>query len=202
MRRMKFIFVSYLIALFATSSQAHVAFSDSLSIKKTQEDTSKVVVTLTKQENKALGVDANIVIQASSQAVWEVLTDYDNLETFIPKLEESTLLEESGNKKIIQQTGRSSFLFIKKSARAVLKIDEEYLQRIKFSQIEGDFKIYRGEWTLRNEGSSTVLSYRAEIRPDFFAPGFITRRVQKRDLPLILKAIKNRAESTSALATK
>jgi hypothetical protein len=41
----------------------------------------------------------------------------------------------------------------------------------------------------------TILTYSAEIRPDFFAPSFLVAFVQRQDLPEILKAHKKRAES-------
>jgi len=48
----------------------------------------------------------------------------------------------------------------------------------------------------------TFLTYKAEVKPDFFAPGFAVRNVQKKECPLMLSAMKKRAESSLTLAKK
>jgi len=73
------------------------------------------------------------------------------------------------------------------------------LKRITFEQIDGDFLVYRGSWTLfpLSGRKGTILSYEAEIKPAFFAPPVLVSFVQRQDLPGILNAHKQRAESTS-----
>jgi L-amino acid N-acyltransferase YncA len=43
-----------------------------------------------------------------------------------------------------------------------------------------------------------MLTFRAKIKPDFFAPAMFVREVQQNDLPKVLAAMKKRAESTDA----
>lgn len=63
--------------------------------------------------------------------------------------------------------------------------------------IKGDFQVYRGQWNFEpsenNEG--TFVSWQARLKPDFFAPPFLVSFVQHQDLPTILRAIKELAES-------
>ncbi len=155
-----------------------------------------VIIALADLEDKIVGVTGTIFIGCQPQDVWSVLTDYDNLHRFIPKMLRSEVLEEKGNEKIIKQIGRTGISIFQKTARIKMKVHEEYLQRINFEKVSGDFKVFRGEWLLEYdpETTGTLLTYQAEIKPKFFAPQAFIRHVQKNDLPLILQAIKKRAK--------
>ena len=172
---------------------------DTLSVEKEKQIKGEIIVTLSNLENMVIGVTGEIYIGSQSEKVWTVLTDYDNLKNFIPHIIESGLLKDKGDEKIIVQTGRTGIFLFKKTSHIKLKVKEEYFKYIYFEQISSDFKIYKGEWILEycQEAQGTFLTFKAEVKPDFFAPLFIIRHVQKRDLPIILEAIKRRVESSN-----
>lgn len=173
--------------------------SDTLSVEKEKQIKGEIIVTLSNLENKVIGVTGKIYIGSQPKKVWTVLTDYDNLKNFIPYIIESRLLKDKGDEKIIVQTGRTGIFLFKKTSHIKLKVKEEYFKHIYFEQISGDFKVYRGEWILEyyQEAQGTFLTFKAEVKPDFFVPLFITRHIQKRDLPIILEAIKRRVKSSN-----
>ena len=173
--------------------------SDTLSVEKEKQIKGAIIVTLSNLENMVIGVTGEIYIGSQPEKVWTVLTDYDNLKNFIPNIIESGLLKDKGDEKIIVQTGRTEIFLFKKTSHIKLKVKEEYFKHIYFEQIGGDFKVYKGEWILEyyQEAQGTFLTFKSEVKPDFFAPLFITRYVQKRDLPIILEAIKRRVESSN-----
>ncbi|MBU4209660.1 MAG: SRPBCC family protein [Proteobacteria bacterium] len=173
--------------------------SDTLSVEKEKQIKGEIIVTLSNLENMVIGVTGEIYIGSQPEKVWTVLTDYDNLKNFIPNIIESGLLKDKGDEKIIVQTGRTEIFLFKKTSHIKLKVKEEYSKHIYFEQIGGDFKVYKGEWILEyyQEAQGTFLTFKSEVKPDFFAPLFITRYVQKRDLPIILEAIKRRVESSN-----
>lgn len=173
--------------------------SDTLSLEKEKQIKGEIIVTLSNLENMVIGVTGEIYIGSQPEKVWTVLTDYDNLKNFIPNIIESGLLKDKGDEKIIVQTGRTEIFLFKKTSHIKLKVKEEYSKHIYFEQIGGDFKVYKGEWILEyyQEAQGTFLTFKSEVKPDFFAPLFITRYVQKRDLPIILEAIKRRVESSN-----
>lgn len=172
---------------------------DTLSVEKEKQIKGEIIVTLSNLENMVIGVTGEIYIGSQPEKVWTVLTDYDNLKNFIPHIIESGLLKNKGDEKIIVQTGRTGIFLFKKTSHIKLKVKEEYLKHIYFEQIIGDFKVYKGEWILEyyQEAQGTFLTFKAEVKPDFFAPLFIIRHIQKRDLPIILEAIKRRVESSN-----
>jgi hypothetical protein len=63
---------------------------------------------------------------------------------------------------------------------------------------------FPGKWTLEAypEGHGTFLAYESEVKPDFFAPPFVVRYVQRHDFPMVLEAMQTRAESKTDSVSK
>ncbi|ACD89597.1 MAG: cyclase [Chlorobium limicola] len=158
-----------------------------------------ILIDLAFLQDDIIGVASRIFVAASSEAIWTALTDYDNLHRTLPKVVASRLVERKGNEIILDQTGRTGIFIFEKTVNFRLRVKEEQLKRITFEQIDGDFLVYRGSWTLfpLSGRKGTILSYEAEIKPAFFAPPVLVSFVQRQDLPGILNAHKQRAESTS-----
>lgn len=136
-----------------------------------------------------------VCIKAAPEVVWRMLADYDHLHETMPKVTSSELIEDHGDMKVIEQTGRSGFLIFERSVRFRLRVQEHYPIRLSFEQIEGDFKVYEGSWELETlecngGGRCTLLTYEARIKPDFFAPSFLVSFVQSQDMPVILQAVR------------
>ncbi|UZJ37014.1 SRPBCC family protein [Prosthecochloris sp. SCSIO W1103] len=144
-----------------------------------------------------IDTSGSIFVAAPPETVWSVLTDYDHLSESIPKVVESKVIEEKSDEKILEQTGKSGILFFEKSVHIVLRVKEIFPRSLTFNIIEGDFKIYRGQWKFEPSDSDdgTFLSWKAVLKPDFFAPPLLVSFVQHQDLPTILETIKNLAET-------
>lgn len=152
--------------------------------------------------NDVIRAQGSIFVKAPPEVVWQMLTDYDNLHHTMPKVVRSSLVETQGNSRIVDQAGRSGILFIERSVRFRLRVDEEFPTRLHFRQLEGDFKVYEGDWFLEPAGNGqadgTLVTYRADIKPDFFAPPILVSFVQSQDLPAILRAIRAYCEARSS----
>lgn len=159
----------------------------------------EILIDLSYHDNDVIGVAGGIFIEATPEKVWKTLTDYDNLSKTLPKVVASRLIEKKNGEIILEQTGRTGILIFEKTVNFRLKVYEEYLQRVSFEQISGDFNVYHGEWLLetRHEHAGTFLRYTAKIKPLFFAPPILISFVQRQDLPGILSAHKNCAESSA-----
>ncbi|HCD35909.1 MAG TPA: cyclase [Chlorobium sp.] len=156
----------------------------------------ETVVSTSDLDDGITSVRGMIRVDAPAASIWRALTDYDNQKNFVPKVRESGLISENGTEQEMFSVGRTGVLFFKKTVTIQLLLKGDYPKRLSFRQTKGDFKLYRGEWTItRLEGvPGRVLTFRAHIKPDFFAPDFFVRAVQKKDLPGILLAMKERAE--------
>lgn len=145
-----------------------------------------------------IGASGSVFIEAEPPVVWRMLTDYDHLHETMPKVVSSRLLESNNQTRIIAQSGKSGIFIFERTVNFTLKVEEVYPEHLYFSQIGGDFQVYEGEWRLEavdsDSGTGTLLTYQAEIKPDFFAPQFVVSFVQSQDLPTILKAIRSYCE--------
>jgi len=162
-------------------------------------DEGETLVSTADLEDGVTGVRGMIRVDASSASIWQALTDYDNQKNFVPKVRESRLISDNGTEQEMFSVGRTGVLFFKKTVTIQLLLKGSYPDRLSFHQTNGDFKLYRGEWTITSQEGvgGKVLTFRAHLKPDFFAPDFFVRVVQKKDLPGILMAMKKRAESMS-----
>ncbi|NTW54068.1 MAG: cyclase [Chlorobaculum sp.] len=143
------------------------------------------------------GVVGKVYINASPRNVWAAITDYNNQKNFVPKLIDSGLISDNGSEQVMFEKGRTGVMFFKKTVFIKLSLRGDYLQHLSFRQVEGDFKVYEGDWLLERavDGKGTLLTFKAKIKPDFFAPAMFVRKVQESDLPMVLDAMKKRAES-------
>jgi ribosome-associated toxin RatA of RatAB toxin-antitoxin module len=181
-----------------TSSALTPAIHDSISAEQTMLLNGEPVVILSDLEDGVVGVTGHIFIAASPKKVWDVLTDYNNHKNYIPKLIDGGVISDNGVETVIFQTARSRIFIFQKTVHLNVKSRGEYLKHLYFQQITGDFKVYHGEWILEayRHGQGTFLTYKSEVKPDFFAPRFVVRYVQKHDFPAALLAMKKRAESS------
>lgn len=161
----------------------------------------EVIVTTAALNDGITGVRGKIYIDAAPERIWQAITDYENQKNFVPKLIDSGLISDNGSEQIMYETGKTGVLFFTKTVHIKLRIKGEPLKRLTFQQVDGDFKIYQGEWIIEPvlNGRGAMLTFRAEIKPDFFAPPYFVRNVQQKDLPMVMTAMKKRAETTAAI---
>lgn len=128
--------------------------------------------------------------------LWQILTDYDNLASFIPNLSRSRCLPHPEGGIRIEQVGSQAFLNIKFCARVVLDAVETFPQEIRFTMVEGDFRQFEGKWMLAPLAGSTPrtrLSYDLLICPPLAMPAGLIERHIRHDLTRNLHAIGERA---------
>jgi hypothetical protein len=120
----------------------------------------------------------SIVVAASPEAVWRVLTDSLGIRQ-------------------VEQVGVAGWLFFKIHARVVLRVQERAFSRIEFCTIGGDFDVFEGWWSLlpENGGRATMLKYQIDVQPSFHYPGFLTKFLVRRGLRTRLLALQVRASA-------
>ncbi|HWQ26637.1 MAG TPA: SRPBCC family protein [Chlorobaculum sp.] len=160
------------------------------------ETSRKITVTLTKRAGGVTYMQSRVYIQAPPGDVWKVLTDYDNLKRYIPRMTKSSLVEDNGTRKVVALTGEIGLLLFKKTIQMTMNMVAIYPHRVDFEKISGDFDIYSGHWILEEHpsGKGTWLDYVAEIKPSFLAPGFIFDSMLKKDITEGLGVIRSEAE--------
>ncbi|CAH8349363.1 unnamed protein product [Eruca vesicaria subsp. sativa] len=152
-----------------------------------------VLIEVKKLEKSSRRIRSKIGMEASLDAVWSVLTDYEKLSDFIPGLVVSELVEKEGNRARLFQMGQQNLaLGLKFNAKAVLDCFEKELEilpngrrrEIDFKMVEGDFQLFEGKWSIEQldkgiQGEAldlqfkdfpTTLAYTVDVKPKMWLP--------------------------------
>jgi ribosome-associated toxin RatA of RatAB toxin-antitoxin module len=152
-----------------------------------------VVLSVTRADDDAPGqVDAWIDIPAPPSLVWSTMNDCDGAPKFVPDLVSCRIVsrDPGGAWDIREHLANPGWLL--PNVRSRFRADYEPERQIRFAQIEGDFDIMQGQWTLAPiaGGAQTRLRYEARLKPAFWVPGFAIRHIIEVDAPETLKALR------------
>ena len=141
---------------------------------------------------------AQLTTSASFESLWNVLTDYDRLNLYIPNLLSSKKLYQKNNNVHLKQVGAQDFLGMKFSAEVTINLYEnKELGLLKFNLIKGDFRKFEGSWKIQsiNNTSKNSLIYDLTVQGCQWMPiGMIEKRLKK-DLSENLIAVDRQAKS-------
>ena len=135
------------------------------------------------------------------QCLWSVLTDYGNLNNYIPNLASSRQLWRRGNVVGLEQVGTQQFCGLRFSARVELELVEDRDAGVlSFSMCRGDFRRFEGCWQIGRAGESTRLLYELTVQGRPGMPiGLIEQRLRE-DLANNLRGVQREAERRTAQA--
>jgi ribosome-associated toxin RatA of RatAB toxin-antitoxin module len=144
-------------------------------------------------------VEARMPIHATPAEVRAVVTDYDALASFMPKIEVSRTESRQGNRIIVHQEALTSFILLKR-LQMTLEFTEASAEEVRFRILSGSLKEFDGAWRFFSEsrGSATLLHYRVVIRPGFRLPAAILRHVAGRQMEEMMPAIAREVARRSA----
>ena len=142
---------------------------------------------------------AQLTTSASLDSLWNVLTDYDRLNLYIPNLLSSKKIYQNKNNVHLKQVGAQDFLGMKFSAEVTIDLfEEKELGLLKFSLIKGDFRRFEGSWkiqTIKNTQKNSLI-YDLTVQGCQWMPiGMIEKRLKK-DLSENLIAVDRQAKLT------
>ena len=143
---------------------------------------------------------AQLTTYASLDSLWNVLTDYDRLNLYIPNLLSSKKIYQNNNNVHLKQVGAQDFLGMKFSAEVTIDLfEDKELGLLKFSLIKGDFRKFEGSWRIQSTRDSlkNSLIYDLTVQGCQWMPiGMIEKRLKK-DLSQNLIAVDKQAKLTS-----
>ncbi len=140
---------------------------------------------------------AQLTTTATFDSLWNVLTDYDRLNLYIPNLLLSKKIYKKNNNVHLKQVGAQDFLGIKFSAEVTIDLfEEKELGLLNFSLIKGDFRKFEGSWRIQKtkDHSKNSLIYDLTVQGCQWMPiGMIESRLKK-DLSENLIAVEKQAK--------
>ncbi len=145
---------------------------------------------------------ARVLVTASPDAVWRVLTDYANLYKFIPNMTSSKILESYGNRKVIEQVDTRQVFIVSIVSRTKLAIEETDRKQIDFRLIDGDLAKMEGYWKIEpvsaipnRPANQVLITYTVNAQPSDSTPADAFYGIFKDALNDTLQAIKNEIKS-------
>ncbi len=140
---------------------------------------------------------ARVLIDASPDQVWQVLTDYANLSKFIPNMASSQILESRNNRKVIEQVDSRQVFVVTITSRTKLAIQETDRKQIDFRLIDGDLSQMEGYWKMepvssvpRRSPNQILITYTVNAQPSGSTPLDAFYSIFKEALGDTLQAIK------------
>jgi uncharacterized protein YndB with AHSA1/START domain len=140
-------------------------------------------------------VRAAVQIAAPAERIFRTMTDCAQALEFVPHLEVCRVLESAadGGWQLVEHG--VDFSWYLPRIDYVFRAEYEPFRRIRFSHVSGDLRDNRGAWELTQiDAGTTILTYRVHLVPRTFVPGWVVRSSLRRDLPLMLRALRERCE--------
>jgi ribosome-associated toxin RatA of RatAB toxin-antitoxin module len=141
---------------------------------------------------------AMVLVTASPNTAWDVLTDYVNLSKFIPNMISSQVISANGNQKIVEQIDKRQIFVSTIKSRVRLAITETAKSRIDFQTIDGDsqgMQSMAGYWKIEPiapysgaKSNQVLITQVVEVKPKSGTPKGIFYDVFKNSLEQTMKA--------------
>jgi ribosome-associated toxin RatA of RatAB toxin-antitoxin module len=89
-----------------------------------------------------------VLVAASPEVAWSVLTDYENFEQFLPTVASSSVIEADASRKVVEQVDSRRILMMDVESTVRTENVEQAPDRIYFQLVDGDLKTLQGYWNL------------------------------------------------------
>ncbi len=142
------------------------------------------IITVDVQRNReAVEVDTRVLLPVSPRVVWQVLTDYDRIATFVPGLTVSRLINGTGEPLLLEQQGELRFPVFHVRFDVVARVEEHPYHTIRFRAIRGNMTEMSGEWNVEAIGADegSRLRYHVRVVPEFWVPPVLGPALLKRN---------------------
>jgi hypothetical protein len=148
-------------------------------------------------------ISAGVEIAAPPNEIWDVLTNYDALQEFIPNIASSNAVVQPDGGLHLEQVGVVSRR-LGLTTRIVLDVSEQPFEKLTFSKIEAaGFSEFQGTYkiTKRQDGSSYV-HYSIVVMPLPVVPVFLVLSKLRASIPEMLAAVRTRVYSRRLAAAR
>lgn len=183
--------------LLASAASAQAGDPDTSWIDQTAISAGEVSLRVEKDERRTL-VDTAILVDSPPRLVWDVLVACDIAPEYVPNVIACRSIDtlNDGRSELFIQTVKAA-IFIP-AFEHVFRMDYEPYSRIDVSRVSGPIKLLEGTWwLLEREDGQVLLIYKLLLDPGIPVPRFFVRATLRRDLPIVLKAVKERAEQAA-----
>ncbi len=123
-----------------------------------------------------VSVDLSLVVPATRQQVWTVLTDFEHMSSFVSNLKESKVIGTSGSALKIFQRGSANYGPIDFPFESTREIQLTPFDKIQSHMISGNVRRMDGTTQLVEEGAGTRIVYHMDSIPGYWLPPIAGRQ--------------------------
>lgn len=125
------------------------------------------------RDGDAIVVNVDLIVEATPQDAWNVLTDYDHMAQFVSSVTMSRIARRAGETLEVVQTSRFGFGPFELKLDNVREIELVPLREIRSSLVRGDMKASAFTTRLAAEGDATRITNHGRFTPDRWIPPLI-----------------------------
>ncbi len=143
---------------------------------------------------------SRVLVHVKPEKVWRILTDYENAPDVFPCLKKCKLLKDKGASKLIQHQIKPTG--VPSTFEYIIEVKEVVNKTYEWHRVSGDFREVDGFWKLEptEDGNSTLVTYASYVNGGIFLPAPLIKRQVRMDIPQVMSALKNHAETTRTIA--
>jgi len=157
-----------------------------------------VVYELGKAGPGTVTIEVAVLVRADRRKIWDLLKACEIAPDYVPNVVACRRIDEinDGNSELFIQTVKPAF-FIPRFEH-VFRLDYFPYDRIDVHRVSGPIAEMDGSWRLiAQPGDAILLIHSLELQPGIPIPRLFVRATLKKDLPIVLAAIRDRAEAAS-----
>jgi ribosome-associated toxin RatA of RatAB toxin-antitoxin module len=173
-----------------TASAAHAT---NLAQESAQHGDIDVAVSLDAGEQSG-SASATVRIHARREVIWSLITNCAEALHLVPGLVACDVMETAPDRSWQRIRHVMDYSWYAPKLTYEIRASYDEPARVSIERISGDLRILRGAWELQSDGRDTIAHYTIDLAPGFWVPRWIVRSALRRDLPKMLRALRNRAE--------
>ncbi|KAL3809714.1 hypothetical protein ACHAXA_009408 [Cyclostephanos tholiformis] len=167
-----------------------------------------VLVGIERTSTNSRRISGEIIMDLPISAIWNILTDYDNLSVHVPNLTKSSVINvngvKSGERPRVYQRGAQRIFGFEFGADVTLDMTENIhhsnCYSVDFECVDSQFfSQFDGSWILEEYSKSrTMVRYIVDVRPKGPVPVAALEWRIKEDVPINILAVSKSAQAIAA----
>lgn len=139
---------------------------------------------------------AFVIIDKAPEAAWAVLTDYQKMPEFMPRLHKVTIKQKTPERMKVLQELKIMFKTVEYTLDLQFNHEKKRMDWTLDKSVENDIKDTFGSWDfIPFENGKTLVAYTIAVNTGVAIPQFLEDYLTKKDLPEVLLSMKRRVES-------
>jgi ribosome-associated toxin RatA of RatAB toxin-antitoxin module len=145
-------------------------------------------------EGNVRAVTASVQIRAAPELIWRVLTSCADAVRFVPGLVSCSVTQKADDDSWANVQHVIKYSWYVPRLTYEFRVDMRRPVRIDFQRTSGDLDSLKGSWNLRANGRFTQVTYEAQSQLGFWVPQWLVRLAAKRDLPKMMRRLRDLSE--------